>query len=206
MDTGAEVLRWYPTPGRVPGVGTTFEHALVAVADLWPEAFFLDLEPGRSEKNRGEDHLLAQREQQRAEEEGEEHGLAGARRARLDVQRRKRQRDRRPEGGIASAFALRHAVQQPDAQKAASERKEPRRDDAVAQQPHERADQGQMEGAVLPGLQIPAPEMRVLRPPFGKLDPDRRVAVMLVAEKDRRGARRKRDAEGGEQRPLQEFR
>ncbi len=97
-------------------------------------------------------------------------------------------------------------VQQPDARQPAGEREESRREDAVAQQPHERANEGEVQWAVLIRFQVSVPEMGIRRPPFGELDAHRRVAVVLVTVREGQGAREGGDRERDEQIALQAFR
>ena len=105
-----------------------------------------------------------------------------------------------------AALAPGNPVQQPDARQPADEREEPRREDAVAQQPHEHADEGEVQWAVLKRFQESVPEMGIGRPLFGELDAHRRVPVVLVPVREGRGPREGGDREQDQQIALQAFR
>ena len=163
-------------------------------------------EARRAEEEGGEQSAFAEHQEKRPEQQGEEERLARPSRARLDMQGREREPEGGPEARLRAPLALGNAVEQPDAHKAAGEREETRRDDAVAQQTHEPADESEVQRSILVRFQVSVPQVRGLRPPLRQLDSHRRVAVMLVAKEHRQGARGERDHERDGQRPLQDSR
>src|SRR5207248_8118476 len=131
-------------------------------------------------------------------EHGEEDRFGGAGGARLDVQRRERQPERGPERGLRTAFALRQQVWQVYTGEPAGEREQPRGKDAISEEPDERADQGQVQRAVLVDFGEPAPEVWLSHPALRDLDAHGGVAVVLVPEDRRQEAGGRRDADRDE--------
>jgi len=100
----------------------------------------------------------------------------------------------KPAPGPRSRPAIRYSSQRPPARRRA---RGVAREDAVAQQPHERANEGEVQWAVLIRFQVSVPEMGIRRPPFGELDAHRRVAVVLVTVREGQGGARGRRPRAG---------
>ena len=160
-------------------------------------------QPGGAEEQGGEEGLPVQEQPERAEKEGEKHRLAGAGGARLDVQGREREPQRRPECRALASLPCGDAAEQPDARESARERQRPGGEHAIAEQPDESAEEGEVERAVLVGFEKTVPEMRLRGPALRQLDAHRRVAVVLVPPQRRRDPGEQRDGQGAEGGALQ---
>jgi hypothetical protein len=145
-------------------------------------------EAGAGEKERGSDRSTRPEQEQASEHQRAERRLARRGRARLDVERREGEDHRRGERGLASRETAREPVQQDDRDQAAGERKEFRRPVSRRPRRERRGDERKVSRPELERLGEAAPEVRRREPPLGKLDADRRVAVVLDSDQERRQA------------------